>query len=183
MREKPISVVRRQKSKLATVSAKGLVVAVFVISSVLASGAVAREGASSPVVAAMQVRMLQTELMVAALSCEARSQYNAFVRKFSRQLADNGRLLREHFRKTYGAKAGTRLDAFVTRLANAASTISIRNSRTFCPNLQAIFRKALNNPDSRLSVLAAERAVAPAWQRETNLSSAFQSAFHPIDGR
>ena len=132
-------------------------------------------------VTAMQVRMLQTELMVAALSCEAKGQYNAFVRKFSGQLAENGRQLRDHFNKTYGSKAGTRLDAFVTHLANTASAISIRNSQTFCPNLRAIFRKALDEPDSRLSALAAERARAPAWKREIKLSTAIQSALNPVD--
>jgi len=140
----------------------------------------ARDGAPHPTVTAMQVRMLQTELMVAALSCEAKGQYNAFVRKFSGQLAENGRQLRTHFTKTYGPKAGRRLDSFVTRLANTASAISIRNSQTFCPNLRAILRKALNEPDLRLSALAAERAQAPAWQREPKLSAAIQGALGPI---
>ena len=140
----------------------------------------ASDGYANPAVAAMHVRMLQTELMVAALSCEAKGQYNAFVRKFSGQLAENGRQLRTHFNKLYGRKAGSRLDAFVTNLANTASTISIRNSGTFCPNLRSILRRALDEPDQPLSALAAERARTPAWQREPKLTTAIQSALVPI---
>ena len=164
----------RSKTILAAVSF------VFVALALPSTGQ-ASDGSPNPTVAAMQVRMLQTELMVAALSCQAQNQYNAFVRKFSKQLAENGRQLRTHFSKTYGATAGRRLDTFVTRLANTASAISIRNSGTFCPNLHAIFRRALTEPDQRLSVLAAERARTPAWRLEPKLSSAIQSALGPVD--
>lgn len=155
-------------------------VALLAVGLVLPSTGQASDGAPHPAITAMQVRMLQTELMVAALSCEAKGQYNTFVQKFSGQLAENGRQLRSHFAKTYGPKAGRRLDAFVTNLANTASSISIRNSQTFCPNLRAILRKALSEPDQRLSVLAAERAQAPAWQREPKLSATIQGALGPI---
>ncbi len=155
-------------------------ISLLVVGLVLPSSGQASDGAPHPAVTAMQVRMLQTELMVAALSCEAKGQYNAFVQKFSGQLAENGRQLRTHFNKVYGPKAGSRLDAFVTRLANTASAISIRNSQTFCPNVRAILRKALNEPDQRLTALAAERARAPAWQREPKLSAAIQGALGPV---
>ena len=83
---------------------------------------------------AIAFRHLQTELMVAALSCgsqEYRSKYNAFVYRYRPALKRNGRALRVIFKRNYGASGKRRLDDYVTRLANEASMRSMQQSE-FC---------------------------------------------------
>jgi hypothetical protein len=83
---------------------------------------------------AMSFRRLQTELMVAALSCgrhDFRSKYNTFVVRFRPALRSNGRTLKAIFKRTYGHRGTRRLDAYVTKLANEASVRSMENA-AFC---------------------------------------------------
>ncbi len=83
---------------------------------------------------AINFRLLQTELMVAALSCgrdDFKSKYNTFVVRFRPALRHNGRALRAIFRRAYGHNGKRRLDKYVTRLANEASVRSMENA-SFC---------------------------------------------------
>ncbi len=90
--------------------------------------------------AAVQVRMLQTELMVATLSCRGwnefdyPSRYNEFIGKHSARLVANGRALQSHFQRSFGDDdvARNHLDRFVTQLANSASHRSIVQTDYFC---------------------------------------------------
>ena len=77
--------------------------------------------ASDRDLAALNARVLQTELMVAALSCGERQRYNNFVTTYQQVLKDRGQALQALFKRTQGARANTRLNAFVTKLANDAS--------------------------------------------------------------
>jgi hypothetical protein len=83
---------------------------------------------------AVAFRYLQTELMVAALSCgrqEYRAKYNTFVIRYRPALKRNGRALRAIFKRNYGSAGKRRLDDYVTRLANEASMRSMRRG-DFC---------------------------------------------------
>ena len=83
---------------------------------------------------AINFRLLQTELMVAALSCgrdDFRSKYNTFVVRFRPALRSNGRALKAIFKRNYGHRGKRRLDAYVTKLANEASVRSMENA-AFC---------------------------------------------------
>ncbi len=89
---------------------------------------------STKEIEAIAFRHLQTELMVAALSCgreEYRSKYNTFVRRYRPALRRNGRTLRAIFKRNFGSSGKRRLDAYVTRLANEASVRSMQRSE-FC---------------------------------------------------
>ena len=72
---------------------------------------------------AIAVRMLTTELMVAALGCSGttedsfRNRYGSFVQKFSADLVRNGAALKSHYAK-YGGES--RMNMMVTQLANLA---------------------------------------------------------------
>jgi hypothetical protein len=97
--------------------------------------------------AAVHVRMLQSELMVAALACRDSnpelgmiSGYNDFVRRLSGPLVRNSKLLQAHFKKAYGAAGEHRFEAFETALANAASKSSMASS-TYCENASTLFRQ------------------------------------------
>lgn len=84
---------------------------------------------------ALSFRHLQTELMVAALSCGQptyRSKYNDFVIRFRPHLWRNGRTLHGIFARTYGRQGKRRLDDYMTKLANEFSIRSMVRA-DFCP--------------------------------------------------
>ncbi len=94
--------------------------------------------------AALNSRVLQTELMVAALSCGNREQYNDFVQRFHHVLKDHGDALRGYFMRTYGDEGEGELNAFITRLANQASNRSLERSEIeFCQKAAMIFHDVL----------------------------------------
>ncbi|MEE8562579.1 MAG: hypothetical protein V3S92_03050 [Alphaproteobacteria bacterium] len=83
---------------------------------------------------ALAFRRLQTELMVAALSCgrhEYRSKYNTFVLRYRPALRRNGHTLHAIFKRSFGNSGKRRLEGYVTRLANEASVRSMQRSE-FC---------------------------------------------------
>jgi hypothetical protein len=91
---------------------------------------------------AIEVRRLQTTLMVAALSCNARSYYNDFVKKYRPRLQHYGKAIRIEFRRRYGQDGAKELNRFVTHLANKASARSNANRATFCSEALTFFQQA-----------------------------------------
>jgi hypothetical protein len=96
---------------------------------------------------AVEVRMLQSELMVAALACRDSNPelgmiagYNDFVKRLSDRLVHNSKLLQAHFKKEYGASGEHRFEAFETELANAASKRSMASS-SYCQSSAVLFRE------------------------------------------
>ncbi len=110
---------------------------------------------------AAHFRMLQTELMVAALKCHGHpsldlaGQYNLFVKKFSSKLNQNADVLRQHFSRNYGSASSRKLDAFITTLANQASVRSLHQAG-FCEETAPLFDKALASDAKDIGVLATE---------------------------
>ena len=110
--------------------------------------------------AAFQVRALQTELMVAALSCrdvpgrDFMPDYGAFVKKHSGALSEQSRALRAYFVRSYGREqAETHLDRFVTGLANDVSRRSM--TATYCDESMALFKEAATVDRRNLTRFAA----------------------------
>jgi len=89
--------------------------------------------------AAFHVRALQTDLMVAALTCGARPEYNSFARKFQNTLINHGVALKALFRNLHGAGAEKALNAYVTALANRASERSIARRDQYCEHTLRTF--------------------------------------------
>ncbi len=98
---------------------------------------------------AVRVRTLQTDLMVAALSCRAvpgrdfTGHYNAFVQRHGDRLVSHSRVLQRYFSDRYGANSRKQLDAFITALANDASRRSM-SSPTFCDESVQLFQEVMN---------------------------------------
>ena len=109
-------------------------IAVTCSSSVYAASCVAPRDRDS-----QTVRALQSRLMIAAFSCNARADYNRFVKRYQPHLAYHGNGLRKYFRKKHGRAHQRALNKFVTRLANGASQASINNRSRFCADSRAIF--------------------------------------------
>lgn len=92
---------------------------------------------------ALNSRALQTELMVAALSCGNRIRYNAFVIKYRGDLVKHGRSLQSFFQRKHGAAGRKNLNTFITRLANEASQRSSITHAAFCANSSSLFNRLL----------------------------------------
>ena len=90
----------------------------------------------------IEVRRLQTNMMVAALACGARSDYNEFVITHRSSLQKYGQAIRTEFRRRYGKAGDNRLNQFVTRLANEASARSNADRENFCAEATASFQEA-----------------------------------------
>lgn len=90
--------------------------------------------------AAYHVRSLQTELMVAALTCGARDDYNEFAIKFKKSLSTHGHNLKNQFKTTYGKSAERELNAYVTALANRLSQRSVAGREAYCARADRLFQ-------------------------------------------
>ena len=97
----------------------------------------------------IEVRRIQTTLMVAALSCSARSDYNSFVVNHRKSLKKYGKAIRKEFRRRHGKGGDRRLNRYVTRLANEASARSNADRDEFCADAATMFREV---EDTRVSL-------------------------------
>jgi hypothetical protein len=122
------------------------------------------------------VRTLQTQFMVAALSCGAREEYNAFVTHYRPHLSDHGRTLKRYFQRAYGGGSQRALDHYVTELANQASRFSIADRTAFCSYSVGNMNRLLSaSPEERARLLrklaeapeVAARDPAPACETLT----------------
>jgi hypothetical protein len=121
--------------------------ALFAAAAVAALCAFASPGAAQPLnareQAALDVRYLQTELMVAALSCgrpEFHQRYNTFVAKFGKSLKRHGSVMKSYFTREYGKQGTVQMDRYVTRLANEASLRSMQQV-SFCQDSGTLFER------------------------------------------
>ncbi len=133
----------------------------------LAMGLVAFAGTESAVAGcaqpheerALNARILQTELMVAALQCQNSAAYNDFVIKFREHLVSQSESLRGMFIRQYGASANSHLNALVTRLANQASQRSMAKRAGFCQQANLLFAEAQAADTMELERIAAKTAA------------------------
>ena len=93
-------------------------------------------------VPALETRLLQTELMVAALTCKQRAGYNSIIAKFSDELVDGGRVLKRLFKRLHGVNSEKRLNRFITRLANEASVRSLHKVE-YCESASKLMHQTL----------------------------------------
>ncbi|MBO6521593.1 MAG: hypothetical protein JJ900_14495 [Rhodospirillales bacterium] len=110
--------------------------------------------------AAFHVRALQTDLMVAALTCEAKPEYNSFVRKFQNTLVDHGVALKALFRNLHGAKSEKALNAYITALANRASQRSISRRDQYCERTLRTFTALKDLKPAQLATFSMKRPVS-----------------------
>ncbi len=93
---------------------------------------------------AFNVIGLKSALMVAALSCDQRDQYDDFMHNFQPHVLDAQHTMDAYFHKASGPYSGQKMeDTFITLLANNQSSASIAEGQTFCLNSQAEFNAVL----------------------------------------
>jgi hypothetical protein len=115
------------------------------------SVAQAADAATASERAAVRVRVLQSDMMVAALSCDLRNHYNEAVRRFQAELVLHGRQLRAFFGRVYGKGGQRELDRFVTAMANGASSRSVAQGSAYCTTAERMMNAVLALPPNGLA--------------------------------
>lgn len=117
---------------------------------------------------AFNVVGLKSALMVAALSCEDQTQYDAFMHSFQPHVLEAQRTIDAYFHKASGPYSGQKMeDTFITNLANNQSVAGIAQGQAFCLNNQAEFKAVLalktnNDLDNFVTSQAPVAVVASA---------------------
>jgi hypothetical protein len=109
---------------------------------------------------ALNSRVLQSELMVAALACGDKARYNQFVTRFQDELVPLGHNLIDFFKRNYGTKAQATLDSFVTSLANQSAMHSATSGQAFCEAMSDELSAALALTPADYGQLVASRKLA-----------------------
>ena len=112
---------------------------------------------------AMEVRALQSYLMVTALNCQRGESYNQFIRRFGNELSGATRATNAYFQRAYGGQARTRFDANNTNMANEHSEDAIRAGSFFCRDADPLFQRALATPGPQLAAFSAERNIPQSY--------------------
>lgn len=106
---------------------------------------------------ALDTRVLQSELVVAALHCGQSGPYNSFIQKFGPVLVADGIAFRNYFSRIYGPSGEQMMDETVTRLANFAEMRSWTLGAAYCPNAAAVFGTLLSLDTAQLAIFARSR--------------------------
>ncbi len=116
------------------------------------------ETAKPSELSAIQVRVLQSEMMVAALTCDLRPQYNEIVILFKDELGRHGANLRSYFERNYGRAGGEKqLNSFVTEMANRASSHAVSQGSFYCAGAKNLLADILTLPSRGLKLADAGR--------------------------
>jgi hypothetical protein len=103
-------------------------------------------------VTAIQAASIQQQLMVAALTCHAVANFNAFQTGYAKELRRADADLMRMFKRFYGSRKGTReYHAFKTRLANDSSMRSIHDNPAYCAAADQVFAAALSGTKTTLA--------------------------------
>lgn len=101
-----------------------------------------------------QMRMMQTELVVGALSCKLTPRYNDFVKAYQPDLMSAHRTLKAHFRRE------STLEDYKSKTANESSQRSLSNITEFCNYTSALYDKLLGPERVKLAAFVSEEPVA-----------------------
>lgn len=97
--------------------------------------------------AALDVASLKSQLMITALTCDARDKYNTFVLRFRRDLMTQERALQSYFFRGFGRNGQEQHDSYITLLANAQSQAGLRDGTLFCQRNAALLDEVLALPN------------------------------------
>lgn len=110
---------------------------------------------------AVDVRAVQSQLMVAAIACNRTEDYNTFVRRHQAELGAAYNTVAGVFRRAHGAQGQRQYDAYITNLANAQSQEGIRQGSHFCRDIGPLFQAALAAPNAgAVAALTAQHSIA-----------------------
>jgi hypothetical protein len=155
-------VAQRRFCRIARLLAAGLMLCAAVpdgAGAATKSKARAKACANDRDMAALNARVVQTELMVAALSCAETPRYNRFATSYRDVLVSRAGDLRQFFTRTMGSRGITRMDSLVTQLANDASKQSQMRADTYCQFAGDLFEKVLQTPPQNFNTVTDQEWV------------------------
>jgi hypothetical protein len=125
------------------------------------------------------MRALQTNLMVAALTCNSSEQYNNFIHQFQTVLIKDSKQLQAYYKKRHGRAGASELNAFITHLANDESQRSIQEgSAQYCDESGKLFTAVLALPTDQVEdfstmqiSLSADAPVKPCAGAKTQTAA------------
>ncbi len=127
---------------------------------------------------ALDVIGLKSTLMVSALTCDQRNDYDNFMTKFHSHILSEQHAVDAYFREEHGRLFHTYEDSYVTSLANVQSSAGIHEGSEFCNQSKTLFGEVLQlNSESQLDDFARQTpAIQPIVVLECGIveSSAFR---------
>jgi hypothetical protein len=106
------------------------------------------------VLTALQMRMMQTELVVGALSCQMTPRYNDFVMAYRPDLMNAHRTLLKWFGRE------SKMEDYKSKTANEVSQRSLANITEFCSYTTALYDKLLGTEKVQLATFVQTERVA-----------------------
>jgi hypothetical protein len=106
------------------------------------------------VLTSFQMRMMQTELVVGALSCKLTPRYNEFVTAYRPDLMGAHKVLMRQFGRE------SRLEDYKSKTANEASQRSLANITEFCLYTSALYDKLLGLEKVQLAAFVGTEPAA-----------------------
>lgn len=97
---------------------------------------------------ACDVRTIQSQLMVDALTCGQQDEYNRFVQSHQGELSGAYQKITSHSARLYGSAGEQQRDAYITDLANAKSMDAARQGAAFCGNVKLTVLQSLTSRSS-----------------------------------
>ncbi len=128
----------------------------------LATGVRAADAAASATMksgekTSLHVRVLQSNLMVASITCRFSDAYHATLTKFESELIRHDDNLRSYFNRVYGKKKGpAKLDHYITDIANEIAIRSSKRRKSYCASARTVFDRVLALSPSDLEEFATE---------------------------
>ena len=134
------------------------------LSVALASAAQAAPQCTKPEeTTAIQAASVQQQLMVAALTCNQITNFNAFQIGYGPELRAADATLLKMFKRFYGARHGeAEYHAFKTRVANDSEMRSIKDNPTYCHAADAVFAAALAEAKPTLAIFVSDVQIMEA---------------------
>jgi hypothetical protein len=116
---------------------------------------------------AFDIRALQSQLMVVALSCQHQDDYNVFVTRFRSQLGEAHRSVTSYYQRASGRQAQRVMDQYITNLANNQMQVGITQGSHFCRNQLPLFQRAMTATTlADLSAIAVEAAIPQPMEQQ-----------------
>lgn len=117
---------------------------------------------------AFDIRALQSQLMVVALSCQQQDDYNTFVTRFRSQLGDAHRGMTAYYQRASGRQAQRVMDQYITNLANNQMQVGITQGSHFCRNQMPLFQQAMAaNSLTDLAAITQRAAIPQPLEQQT----------------
>ena len=139
----------------------------ILLSSLVAAGLLSSQMASAENCArpvdktAFDVAGLKSQLMVTAITCEATERYNAFIMRYRPNLLAEEKVLNAYFSRSFGKRAQSQHDDYITSLANSQSQNGLKSGTAFCSQNISMFDEVMKlSGTTELVDYASNKAIA-----------------------